>query len=113
MTINGKEYRIPELDYNAICDLDERYGLNLLGDMDGINPLRIARAFLALCLRSKQAAGVELAEHMTSGGALEEMMEEVATAMRNSGFLSQLREKKEAEEKKAKAAKSLPGAGEE
>lgn len=112
MIINGKEYHLPELDFNAICDMDERFGLNLLGGLDGVSPLRIARAFLALCLRNKQTAGAEIAAHMTAGGSLDEMMEEITGAMERSDFLSGMREKAEKEkaskEKKVKAAKSLP-----
>lgn len=93
MIIDGKEYRLPELDYNAICDLDERYGLNLLGGLEDVSPLRIARAFLALATGDKRVAGAALEAHMAAGGSLDELMEAVGKAMETSGFLSKMREK--------------------
>lgn len=105
--INGKEYAIPELTYNTIADLDEKYGLNLFGGLDGISPFSIARSFFALCTRNKEIAGNELQEHLLNGGSFDELLDDVQKAMENSGFLSGMRKKSELEEKKKKASKSL------
>lgn len=111
MFINGKEHRIPELTYNAICDLDERYGVDVF-KIDEASALRLVRGFLALSMRSKEASGNELEKHFMAGGTLEDAVTEIGGALERSGFLSSMRkqaqEKSEKETKEKKAAESLP-----
>lgn len=116
MTINGKEYTLPELDYNAVCELD-KYGVNLLGG-DNIAPLVLLRGFLALCTKNKLAAGEELQAHIVEQGAdsLTEAVEEISLRIEESRFFTAMRRKAEKEQekqaKRAKAAQSLPKPGE-
>lgn len=87
VTINGKNYRIPEVDFDAVCDLEER-GVDLLS-ADAKHPK------LAITLRgivawimgvNERAASAEIMAHINNGGSIIEIMNGVTAAMQDSGF---------------------------
>lgn len=113
MLINEKNYTLPELNFNAMCRLEEM-GINL-ADMDK-KVLTTVRGFLALAMDGDfVTAGKELEIHLAKGGNLDQMVREISKAVENSGFfrgLSQSTQKKEEACGKTKAeeepAHSMP-----
>ena len=88
MIINGKNYRIPELNFNTMCQLEDM-GLSLT-QMDK-KVLGTVRAFLALAMNGDyERAGTEIEAHLVNGGELDGMMEEVNEAVQSSGFFQAL-----------------------
>lgn len=84
MIINNREYRLPELDFNAMCELEDM-GVALT-DMDK-KVLTTVRGFLALSMNGDfQRAGKELEAHLSKGGSLEQMLQEINEAVERSGF---------------------------
>lgn len=92
VTINGEEYQIPKLDFDAVCELEER-GVNLLG-MSGQN-MKLAtttRGLIAWIMNTDlKTASREIEGHIQSGGDLAEIFTAISSAMEDSGFLSQNR----------------------
>lgn len=88
MKINGNEYKIPELNFNTMCMLEDM-GLSLT-NMDK-KVLGTVRAFLALAMDGdEKKAGAEIEAHLINGGNLEEFMSEINEAVQNSGFFQAL-----------------------
>lgn len=87
MIINGKSYKLPELDFNAVCELEEM-GVSLL---DGnVKPLTMIRGFVALTIGDSEQAGKEIEAHLINGGSLVDIMAEITEAIDNSGFFHAL-----------------------
>ena len=86
-TINGKEYEIPEMDFNTVVELEEN-GVSLLA-MNEENP-KIAttlRAFVAWIMgTSARQAGVEIQAHLMNGGTLVDLINVLTEALESSGF---------------------------
>jgi len=110
MIINGHRYKIPELDFNAVCVLEDM-GVSLT-EMDK-KVLSTIRAFLALAMDGDyEKAGKEIEAHLSDGGTLDDFMKEINKAVETSGFfraLSQSKAKRDPageseEEQKRKAA---------
>lgn len=90
VTINGREYTIPEVDFDAVCELEEK-GVDLLA-ADAKHPK------LAITLRGivawimgvdERAASKEIMAHIQNGGNIIEIMNGVTSAMQDSGFFGQ------------------------
>ena len=90
VTINGKEYTIPEVDFDAVCELEER-GVDLLA-ADAKHPK------LAITLRGivawimgvdERSASREIMDHIRDGGSIIDILNGVTTAMQDSGFFGQ------------------------
>jgi len=93
MKINGKEYVLPELNFNTMCRLEE-IGISLT-DMDK-RILSAVRGFLALAMGDDlNKAGLEMEQHLAAGGTLDDMMIEINEAVENSGFFQGLKKGKE------------------
>ena len=90
MKLNGKEYKIPEFDFNAVCQLEE-LGIDLIGQ--NAKPLSTLRAFVALAVGATEKAGKELETHLANGGSLEEVMKEVNAALQKSGFFQRMQQR--------------------
>lgn len=91
MIINNKEYKLPELNFNTICMLEDM-GLSLT-EMDK-KVLSTVRGFLALAMDGdEEKAGREMEMHLANGGDLNEMMEEINRAVQTSGFFQALSKK--------------------
>ena len=88
--INDKEYEIPEVDFDAICELEEN-GVDLLS-ADSKHPK------LAITLRGivawimgvpEKTASAEIMAHIQNGGNIVDILNAVTTAMQDSGFFGQ------------------------
>ena len=91
MKLNGTEYRIPELDFDAMCELEER-GVNLL-DMSGVEEkgkmLTTIRGLVAWIMDvDVHTAGHEIGEHVKNGGGLEDIIYGINAAIEESGFMA-------------------------
>lgn len=95
VVINGEEYQVPKMDFDAICDLEER-GVNLLG-MSSNNPklATTVRGLVAWIMGvDAKTASAEIEEHLKNGGNLVDIFTAISDAMENAGFLSQQKKKK-------------------
>ena len=84
MIINGKEYKVKEIDFNIMCELEDN-GVSIT-DMDK-KPFSVIRGFLAVIMGVDNiTAGKELSEHLKKGGSIEELASEISELVENSGF---------------------------
>ena len=90
VTINGREYEIPEVDFDAICELEEK-GVDLLS-ADAKHPK------LAITLRGivawimnvpEKTASAEIMGHIQNGGNIIDILNAITEAMQDSGFFGQ------------------------
>ena len=90
VTINGNEYTIPKVDFEAICTLEEN-GVYLL-NMERKNP-KLATMIRGLVAWiegiSNEEASQEIQEHLMNGGDLADIMSAVTQAVQSSGFFKQ------------------------
>lgn len=88
--INGNRYDIPELDFDAVCELEEN-GVDLLA-MNRNNPklATMVRGFTAWFMGcdNKTASG-EIEAHIANGGSISDILSSVSRAIENSGFFNQ------------------------
>ena len=87
--INGKEYTIPEVTFDAVCDLEDA-GLNLLDLASGNVKLTvIARACVAWVTHTSPAGASKiLAAHLADGGDLGSVVSPIWDAIEESGFFT-------------------------
>lgn len=84
MIINGKEYKVKEISFNTMCELEDN-GVSIT-DMDK-KPFSVIRGFLAVIMGvDNNTAGKELNEHIKNGGSIEELATEISKLVENSGF---------------------------
>ncbi len=100
MIINGKKYVLPELSFNTMCRLEEM-GASL--SEIGQKPMAAIRAFTALAVGTPEKAGEELEKHLTDGGDLKEIVDEITRAVNESGFFQALSKKRNAPKKEKPA----------
>lgn len=82
--INGKAYKPKELDFNAICDMEEM-GVSIFeANNKGLTSLRAYLAIIAEC--SPEQAGNEIGEHIAKGGNIDKLAEAFAEAVKESTF---------------------------
>ena len=103
MKLNGTEYRIPELDFDAMCDLEER-GVNLL-DMNSVEEkgktLTTIRGLVAWIMDTDlKTAGHEIGEHLKNGGGLEDIIYGINAAIEESGFMAEKKQPKRPQDRK-------------
>ena len=98
--INGKTLKPAELDFNAICDMED-LGVSIFdADNKGLSSLR---AYLAITMHCGiTEAGNELTEHLAKGGSLDGLAEAFAEAVKDSTFFRNAA--KTTEKKTSKAA---------
>lgn len=94
MTINGKNYKLPEFSFETICELED-YGVSLTNLTD--KPMKTVRAFAALAIGDAKVASKEIEEHIKNGGNLAEFVEEIQRSISESGFFQSLVARTEAE----------------
>lgn len=93
MTINGKQYNTPRLDFGAMCKL-EQWGLQI-GDLSS-RPLGFLAGFVALAIGGDLEAGKNaIDEHLRGGGNLEEISVALNQAIEVSGFFKEAAEEKD------------------
>ena len=76
MRINGRDYKVQELDFNAICELEEK-GVELLG-MSEKNPklATMVRGFVAWVMNvPAEVAAKEIQHHIQNGGSFEGILQ--------------------------------------
>lgn len=82
--INGKEYVAKELDFNAVCDLEEM-GVNITKIEK--NALTVVRGYVAYCGNmDAETAGREIQAHVLGGNDLNEIIELINEQMTSSDF---------------------------
>ena len=87
ITINGKTYEVPKLDFDTVCQLEEN-GISLLA-MNEANPkiATMLRAFVAWIIGSTpRQASMEIQEHLENGGNIADLLNAITTALNDSGF---------------------------
>lgn len=87
VTINGKEYAIPEVDFDTICQLEEN-GVYLL-NMDRKNPkiATMVRGIVAWVMDVEpERASAEIQAHIQNGGNIGDIITAASKAVTSSGF---------------------------
>ena len=87
VTINGRQYEIPEITFDAICELEES-GVYLL-NMDRKNPkiATMIRGLVAWITRlDPEDASKEIQAHIENGGNIMDILTGVTSALNSSGF---------------------------
>ena len=108
--INGNKYDIPEVDFDAVCELEE-YGVELMA-INRNNP-KIAstvRGFAAWVMGTDlETASEEIANHINGGNGIADIFNSMVDAVKNSGFLNQGGKKQPQDhQKKNNKAKQYP-----
>ena len=87
VTINDKEYTIPEMSFDAVCELEEN-GVELL-NMNGKHP-KIATTLRGLVAwvmdADPKTASREISAHIAKGGNIMDIMDPITTEMSRTGF---------------------------
>lgn len=87
VTINDREYEVPEVDFDAICQLEEK-GVYLLNfDRNERKIGMMIRGLAAWVMDTdEQTASREISEHIRKGGNVMEIANVVVEAVTESGF---------------------------
>ena len=92
VTINDREYEVPEVNFDTICQLEES-GIYLM-NMDR-NERKIATMIRALVAwvtgLDLKAASAEISEHIANGGNIMDITNEIIGAITDAGFFRQSR----------------------
>jgi hypothetical protein len=87
-TVNGKEYKAKEFDFNTVCDLEDM-GVSI-EDM-AEKPTASIRAYFASCTgKGKSFAGKEMEQHFINGGSFDEIASAMNEEMEKSDFFRAL-----------------------
>lgn len=87
-TINGREYKAKEMDFNFMCLLDDE-GVAI--DEIDTKTIKILRTYFAYCSGLKpEEAGRELNDHVISGGTFDGLADAMYKSGENSAFLNAL-----------------------
>lgn len=93
--VNGKTYKQKELDFNAMCDLEQMGGSVIELKSKSMS---FMRAYLAFCGNmSEEEAGNEIMAHLQNGGKFDEISKALNDAVKDSGFFRALKEGAETE----------------
>ena len=96
ITINGRNYTVPELDFNAVCDLEEK-GVNILNMGNDMKIATMVRGLTAWIMNVDLAtASREIQAHIQNGGNVMDILNSFTAAVDNSGFFGQTRENRKA-----------------
>ena len=107
VTINDNVYTVPELSFNAVCDLAE-YGVDIMNPKAmRKNAVNAARGIAAWIMDMDiEEAGIEIQNHVIGGGTLDVIFEAFSTAVNESGFFEAMKERKVPQDHKKKAVKT-------
>ena len=91
ITINSKEYKVPEINFGTICDLED-LGINF-NDIEhkSFNFIRGLVAYTIGC--DTRRANKEIEEHIGNGGGLDDFMP-LIKAVTESDFFQNLAKKR-------------------
>lgn len=88
MTINGKVYKAKEVDFNFMCELGEA-GIDIADISKKLIPT--VRVYAAYCMNTDlDTAGVEINEHLISGGAFDDITNIFTEKIEDSDFFRAL-----------------------
>lgn len=92
VVINNTEYDVPEINYNALCDLAE-YGVDILNPKQmRKSTISSARAIVAWITDSDvETAGELIQAHMIAGNGITEIFDAFTQAVEDSDFFKALR----------------------
>lgn len=100
-TVNGKEYRAKEFDFNLMCDLEDM-GVSLTEA--GTKPMSMVRAYFGICTgKGKEFAGKEMEQHLINGGSFDDVVNAMNEEMEKSDFFRSLNKTAEAENGESKS----------
>ena len=88
--INNNRYDIPEMDFDAVCELEER-GVNLIGmDKSNFKAATTIRGLVAFIMNTDvKTASREIEAHIAGGGNIVELFDGLTFALEKSGFFNQ------------------------
>ncbi len=90
ITVNGNKFPAKEFDVNMICDLEDM-GVSIMGGLNRTKLFPLIRGYVACCMEVDiHTAGTELQAHITKGGSLEDIADEMMKAMDESDFFRSL-----------------------
>ena len=93
ITFNNKEYKIPNFDFNALCELGDR-GLDTQDLMSGkLNGLKLIRAILSFTINeSVETTGNLITKYISENGMenFNEVIKPLIEAFGNSDFFKSL-----------------------
>ena len=89
--INGRNYKMPEIEFNAICDLADN-GVDIMNPKSIVKrPIPAARAIVAWVLDTDiESAGKEIQSHILNGGDLAPIFEAFNGEVEDSNFFKAL-----------------------
>jgi len=101
LEINGKAIKPAELDFNAMCDMEDM-GVSIFeADNKGLSSLR---AYLAISAGiSSKEAGIEIGSHLANGGNLDALANAFSDAVKESTFFQTAQTNAEEKTPKKKA----------
>lgn len=89
-SINNKVYPVREIDFNFLCEMEDR-GISI--DNIDKKPMKILREYLAIVGgMTSEKAGKEIEAHVISGQSLTEAYDALNEAMESSGFFRAMSE---------------------
>lgn len=92
VVINGKSYKVPEMDFNAVCELEER-GVNILNLGENVKVASMVRGVAAWIMRTDlKTASNEIQGHIQNGGNIMDILDALNEAADESGFFKQSQE---------------------
>lgn len=98
LKVNGRDYKEAEIDFNAVCELEDM-GISL-SNLKKVSEYKLARAYFALCIggaEKLELAGSEINKHIIAGGDFAAILEAFGKAVKESGFFQALTTRTEAE----------------
>lgn len=91
ITINGKEYELRKIDFNAVCELED-LGMSLLDIQN--KTFKAIRALVAFVIRKDLAiASKEIEQHISNKGSIEDFTS-LFNMVTNSDFFRKLSKQK-------------------
>ena len=90
ITINSKEYKVPEINFGTICDLED-LGVNITTIEN--KSMTFIRGLVALTIGcDTKRAGKEINEHLMNGGSFDDFVA-LIEAVTNSDFFQKIAKK--------------------
>ena len=104
--LNDKEYTMPEMDFNAICELSE-LGVDVMNPKTlSKHPIPTARAIVAWVIgEDLDVAGNAIQEHILAGGDIAHILTAFVGGIEDSGFFKNLPGRTEEKPEKPEAKK--------
>ena len=86
ITINGRNYAVPEMNFDAVCELEEK-GINILNMGENMKIATMVRGLVAWIMKTDlKTASNEIQKHIQNGGNIMDIMDSFSAAVEDSGF---------------------------